>query len=50
MTKYIYVEWPEYQMFMEHSEFVEKCYYCPDSDAYFVPEDMYMEIMYPCKV
>lgn len=46
MTKYILVEWPEYQVFMEHPRFSEVCHYCPDSNTYFVPEDLYNEVMY----
>ena len=46
MTKYVVVEWPEYQVFMEHPRFSEECHYCPDSNTYFVPEDLYDEIMY----
>lgn len=38
MTKYIAVEWPEYQIFMEHPRFEKDCYYCPDSSVYFVPD------------
>lgn len=45
MTKYIYVEWPEYQIFMEHPGFEEDCYYCPDSNVYFIPEDLYNEVI-----
>lgn len=45
MTKYIYVEWPEYQVFMEHPRFEDDCYYCPDSSVYFIPEDLYDEVM-----
>lgn len=45
MTKYIYVEWPEYQIFMEHPRFEDDCYYCPDSSVYFIPEDLYDEVM-----
>lgn len=45
MTKYICVEWPEYQIFMEHPRFEEDCYYCPDSSVYFVPDDLYNEVM-----
>lgn len=44
--KYISVEWPEYQIFMEHPRFREDCYYCPDSSVYFIPEDLYEEVMY----
>lgn len=45
MTKYVYVEWPEYQIFMEHPRFEDECYYCPDSSVYFIPEDLYDEVM-----
>ena len=45
MTKYICVEWPEYQIFMEHPRFRDECYYCPDSSVYFIPEDLYDEVM-----
>lgn len=47
MIKYISVEWPEYQIFMEHPRFREECYYCPDSSIYFIPEDLYDEVMNP---
>lgn len=47
MTKYVCVEWPEYQIFMEHPRFEDDCYYCPDSDMYFIPEDLYDEVMNP---
>ena len=45
MVKYICVEWPEYQFFMDHQRFRDKCYYCPDTNVYFVPEDLYDEVM-----
>lgn len=45
MVKYICVEWPEYQIFMEHPRFREECYYCPDSSVYFIPEDLYDKVM-----
>lgn len=47
MTKYICVEWPEYQMFMEHPRFEKDCYHCPDASVYFIPEDLFEEVMYP---
>lgn len=46
MVKYICVEWPEYQIFMEHPRFGEDCHYCPDSSVYFIPEDLYEEVTY----
>lgn len=37
-TKYVLVEWPESQKFMDHDE----CYSCPAIDgAMFVPEKIY---------
>lgn len=45
MIKYINVDWPEYQLFMDHSRFRDECYYCSDSNVYFVPEDLYDEVM-----
>lgn len=47
MTKYIKEDWPEYQAFMEHPDFRERCFYCADDDSYFIPEDLYEEIKYP---
>ena len=46
MTKYIAVEWPEYQIFMEHPQFREECYFCPDANLYFIPENLYNEVVY----
>lgn len=46
-TKYIAVEWPEYQYFMEHPSFRERCYFCPEASIYFIPEDLYDEVMNP---
>lgn len=45
MVKYICVEWPEYQFFMDHQRFMDECYYCPDANVYFVSEDLYDEVM-----
>lgn len=41
MTKYLKVEWPEYQMYMEHPEFYSDCFYCAGDDSYFIPEEIY---------
>lgn len=53
MTKYILVDWPEIQMFMDHPRYKE-CYMCEslDEDAspcsvYMVPEDLYDEVTTP---
>lgn len=45
MIKYIAEEWPEYQIFMEHPLFREKCYFCQDANLYFIPEDLYNEVI-----
>jgi len=52
--KYIIVVWPESQELMEHDRFGE-CFLINDNDgldhfgssAYFVPEDLYYEIINP---
>ena len=44
--KYIAVEWPEYQIFMEYPKFREECYFCSDANIYFIPEDLYNKVMY----
>ena len=47
MTKYIKIGWPEYQGFMEHPDFHEKCFFCAEDNSYFIPEDLYEETKYP---
>lgn len=42
MTKYIKLNWPEYQEFMELPEF-DKCFYCTEDDSYFIPEYLYVK-------
>ena len=37
--KYIKVEWPEIQNYMENPEFEEECYFDPDKNIWFIPED-----------
>ena len=51
MKKYIIVTWPKSQQFMEHTRFNE-CYLVQAIEgqealaaAYFVPEDLYNEIL-----
>ena len=41
MTKYIKIDWPEYQYFMEHPDFREICFFCAEDNSYFIPEDLY---------
>ncbi len=43
MVKYIKVDWPESQKFMEE-EYEDTCYQCDDM-VVFVPEDLYNEII-----
>lgn len=46
MEKYILVEWPDYQYFMEMPDFKERCFFCADENIYFVPQSMYNIVMY----
>lgn len=46
MTKYIKADWPEYQEFMEHPDFRERCFFCAEDNSYFIPEDLYEETKY----
>lgn len=41
MTKYIKINWPEYQYFMEHPDFREIYFFCAEDNSYFIPEDLY---------
>lgn len=45
MTKYIKENWPEYQEFMRHPDFYEKCFFCSEDNSYFISEDLYDEVM-----
>lgn len=42
MTKYIKVDWPDYQIYMEHPRFNE-CYYLTEDDSYMIPENIFDE-------
>lgn len=51
VERYILVEWPEIQMFMDHPRWKDcifceeiKGHPCPDC-AYMVPESLYKEVM-----
>lgn len=48
MTKYIKVEQPEYQFFMDHPRFDECCYLVEDN-SYMIPEDIYEKFYKPMK-
>ena len=39
MEKYIKVEWPEIQDYMDNPEYDTKCYFDPTKDCWFIPED-----------
>ncbi len=40
MIKYIKVDWPDYQEFIELPEF-DECFYCVEDNSYFIPEYLY---------
>lgn len=44
MTKYIKLDWPEYQEYMEHPYFREMSYYIADDNSYMIPEKIIEEI------
>lgn len=37
--KYIMVEWPEIQDYMNNIDYPEKCYFDPEKNVWFIPED-----------
>ena len=37
-TKYVMVDWPDIQQYMEHPDYPEYCYYDPKKDVWFIPE------------
>lgn len=37
--KYIKVEWPEIQDYMNHPKYNEECYFDPDKNCWFIPEE-----------
>lgn len=47
--KYIIVDWPEIQDFMEYPEYREECYVCnligkPEVEGWAIPEDFYNKV------
>lgn len=46
-SKYILVNWPDYQLFMDHPRFEDDCYNYSETNAYFIPEDLYEEVINP---
>lgn len=45
MTKYILVEWPEIQDYMNREDYGIDSYYDPERDVYFIPEDWELEVL-----
>jgi len=37
--KYIKVEWPEIQEYMDNPEYPEECFFDPNKTVWFIPED-----------
>lgn len=37
--KYIKIEWPEIQDYMEHEDYKEECYFDSTKNVWFIPED-----------
>ena len=42
--KYIKVEWPEIQDYMNHPNYQKEVSYDPDKDCWFVPENWELEV------
>ena len=38
MTKYIKVEWPEIQDYMDNPDYPEECFFDPTKNVWFIPE------------
>lgn len=39
MRKYVLVKWPKIQRYMNNPNYSEDCYYDPQRDVWFIPED-----------
>ena len=39
MKKYVLVTWPDIQEYMERPSYPEECYFDPQKDVWFVPEE-----------
>lgn len=37
--KYIKVEWPEIQNYMDNPNYPEECYFDPEKNVWFIPEN-----------
>ena len=45
--KYVKIEWPEIQDYMDNPDYPEKCYFDPDKNVWFIPEEwdpIYLEL------
>lgn len=36
--KYVKVEWPDIQDYMDNPEYPEECYFDPEKNAWFIPD------------
>lgn len=45
MKKYIAVEWPDYQIFMDHPKFDKCCYSTRTNTVLMIPEEIYNEVL-----
>lgn len=39
MKKYFKVEWPEIQEYMDYGSYSEECFFDPQKNVWFIPED-----------
>ena len=37
--KYVKIEWPEIQDYMDNPDYPEKCYFDPDKNVWLIPEN-----------
>lgn len=37
--RYLKVEWPEIQEYMDHPDYPKECYFDPNKNVWFIPED-----------
>jgi hypothetical protein len=44
--RYILVEWPDIQDYMDNPDYPEKCYFDPNKNVWFVPETWDEEYMW----
>lgn len=44
--RYILVEWPDIQDYMDNPDYPEKCYFDPNKNVWFIPETWDEEYMW----